>query len=70
MESFHGEYMTLECSNHELAEKIGKTIACVLSPKNCRNPLVIVGRDDGLSSENIYDSICRGICSALSLIHI
>ncbi len=64
MESFHGEYMTLECSNHELAEKIGKTIACVLSPKNCRNPLVIVGRDDGLSSENIYDSICRGICSA------
>lgn len=64
MENFHGECIALECSDHELAERIGKTVASVLSPKNRQNPLVIVGRDGGLSAGSIYDSVCRGICTA------
>lgn len=63
MENFHGEYIIIECSDHELAEITGKTIAGVLSPKNRKNPLVIIGRDNGTSAGIIYDSICRGICS-------
>ena len=51
MENFHGECIALECSDHELAERIGKTVASVLSPKNRQNPLVIVGRDGGLSAD-------------------
>ena len=53
MENFHGECIALECSDHELAERIGKTVASVLSPKNRQNPLVIVGRDGGLSAGSI-----------------
>ena len=64
MENFYGGYMTIECSDHELAEKTGKTIASVLSPKNRKNPLVVVGHDGGISAGIIYDSVCRGISSA------
>ncbi|MDE6679106.1 MAG: hypothetical protein K2K02_08705 [Ruminococcus sp.] len=64
MENFYGEYITLEYSDHELAEITGKTVASVLSPKNRKNPLVIVGRDGGMSAGSIADSVCRGICSA------
>lgn len=64
MENFHGEYMTIECSDHESAEITGKTVGAVLSPKNSKNPLVIVGRDGGMSAGSISDSVCRGICSA------
>lgn len=64
MENFSGGYMTVEFSDHELAEKIGKTVAAVFSTKNSKNPLVIVGRDGGMSAGSISDSVCRGICSA------
>lgn len=64
MENFQDGYMALDCSDHELAEIIGKTVACVLSPKNSKNPLVTVGRDGGMSAGSISDSVCRGICSA------
>ncbi len=64
MENFHGEYITLDCSDHELAEIIGRTVASVLSTKKRQDPLVIVGRDSGMSAGSISDSVCRGICSA------
>lgn len=64
MENFYGEYITVECSDHELAEKTGMTVAGVLSPKNRKNPLVAVGYDGGISAGSIYDSVCRGVCSA------
>lgn len=64
MEDFHGEYITVDCADHESAEKIGKTVGAVLSPKSRKNPLVIVGRDSGMSAGSISDSVCRGICSA------
>ncbi|MDE6832621.1 MAG: hypothetical protein K2J39_00005, partial [Ruminococcus sp.] len=54
----------IECSDHVLAEKTGRTIAGVFSPKNKKNPLVVVGHDGGLSAGSIYDSVCRGISSA------
>lgn len=63
MENFHGVYITVERSDHELSEITGKTVAAVLSPKNRKNPLVIVGHDGGMSA-GLSDSVCRGICSA------
>lgn len=56
--------MEVGSSDHELAEKTGRTAAAVLSLKKNPNPLVIVGRDSGISAENITDSVCTGICSA------
>ncbi|MCM1314695.1 MAG: hypothetical protein NC205_01090 [Prevotella sp.] len=64
MENFYGGYMKIECSDHVLAEKTGRTIAAVFSPKNKKNPLVVVGHDGGVSAGSIYDSVCRGISSA------
>lgn len=64
MENFYGGYMKIESSDHILAEKTGRTIAGVFSPKNKKNPLVVVGHDGGVSAGSIYDSVCRGISSA------
>lgn len=64
MENFSGGYMQIESSDHALAEKTGRTVAAVFSPKNKKNPFVVVGHDGGVSAGSIYDSVCRGISSA------
>ena len=56
--------MKIDSSDHVSAEKIGRTVACIFSPKNNKNPLVVVGHDGGTSAGSIYDSVCRGVSSA------
>ena len=63
MEIFNGG-LKIDSSNHVSAEKIGRTVACIFSPKNNKNPLVVIGHDGGASAVSIYDSVCRGISSA------
>ncbi|MBD5160174.1 MAG: hypothetical protein HDT23_08050 [Ruminococcus sp.] len=64
MGNFNGGYMKIDSSDHISAEKIGRTVACIFSPKNNKNPLVVVGHDGGASAGSIYDSVCRGVSSA------
>ncbi|MDE5584397.1 MAG: hypothetical protein K2J08_11930 [Ruminococcus sp.] len=56
--------MLIRCFDHETAEKTGITASAVLSSRTSENPLITVGHDNGVSAENIADSVCTGICSA------
>ena len=52
----------------ELAMKLGRAAAAVLTNKSTRHPRVIIGKDTRLSSDMLENAMAAGLCSGASVV--